>query len=118
MEPLRLRLFVKALDSDVQASELTVNLPTQFAGFPGKPLPPDMPPVFQATASFPGVLPDDGMAYRDHSSLVALIRLLNSVEQFCVDFEKAGGTLYFAMPDDENKPFLGEAVKAKRFFRL
>ena len=118
MEPLRLRFFIKPKDADVVPSELVVNPPTRFAGFPGKPLPSDFPPVYQATASFPGVLPDDGMAYRDHSNLVAMVRLLNSVEQFCIDFEKAGGTLYFAMPDDESKPFLGEPVKAKRFFRL
>ncbi len=117
MEPLRLSLFLKPRDGTIRPSELTVDMPTRFAGFPGKPLPTGLPPVYQATARFPGVLPDDGMAYRDHSSLVAMIRILNSVEQFCIDFEKAGGTLYFAMPDDESKPFLGEPIKAKRFFR-
>ena len=118
MESLRLRLFLKTSDAGIRASDLTLNLPVLFLGFPGKPLPVGLPPVYQATATFPGVLPEDGMAYRDHSSLIALIRLLNSIEQFCIDFEKAGGTLYFAMPDDESKPFLGEPVKAKRFVRL
>jgi hypothetical protein len=58
------------------------------------------------------------MSNRRESNLHALVGLLNSVEHFCTDFEKSGGTIYFTMPEDESKPFLGEPVRAKRFFRV
>lgn len=117
MEPMRLKFFLKTPSGEMRPSDLTVGIPVRFLGLPGGPVSSEGPPIYQASASFPGVLPDEGMSNRDTSSLVALIGLLNSVEQFCIDFEKAGGTFYFAMPDDETKPFLGEPVKARRFFR-
>jgi len=114
----RLRLFLQALGSDPVARELVVGLPVRFHGFPGKPVPEHLGPIYQATAFFPGVLPDDGMSSRDPSEFVALLRLINSIEQFCIDFEKAGGKFYFPMPDDPTKPFLGEPMRARPFFRL
>jgi hypothetical protein len=113
MERLRMRFFLKKPDGTIAPSDLEVSWPERAA-----PTTPSSTTLYVAKAEFPGVMPDGGGASRRESNLHAMIEILGSVTQFCTDFEKAGGTLYFAMPDDESKPFLGEPVKAKRFFRI
>jgi len=107
MEKLRMRFFLKNPDGSITPSDLEVSWPERAAQAK-----PSNSSLYVAKAEFPGVLPDGGGASRRESNLHALIEILGSVAQFSTDFEKAGGTLYFAMPDDESKPFLGEPVKS------
>ena len=110
VENLKMRFFIKSANGNVKPSDLEISWPERI------PIKGSDEVIFQSTATFPGVLPDDGQWSRRESGLHAMVEILQSVKQFCIDFEKRGGVLYFSMPEDESKPFLGEPVKAKRFF--
>jgi len=113
---LRTRIFVRPRGGELVASELRVELPTRFLGFPGKPLAADHPPVYQAIAFLPGVLPDEGFSFRSWSDLEALINVLASAKRFCKDFVKSGGSLFMAMSDNEDVPNLEMELSIKNFF--
>jgi len=118
MNRLRTRLFLKFPDGQVKPSDLEIEWPQRFMGFPNKPLAADHPPVYQAIAYFPGVLDDDSFACRAWSTLEATLGVMSSVRQFWKTFEKAGGSVYLAMADDENKPNLDLQVRPKDFFQF
>src|SRR6185503_3887776 len=106
MNRLRTRLFLKFPDGQLKPSDLEIELPQRFTGFPGKPLAADHPPVYQAIAYFPGVLDAEGFAARAWSTLEAMTGVMASVGAFWKDFEKSGGKVFLAMANDENVPNL------------
>jgi hypothetical protein len=118
MNRLRTRLFLKFPDGQLQPSDLEIELPQRFTGFPGKPLAAEHRPVYQAIAHFPGVLDAEGFAFRSWSTLEAMVGVMASVRAFWKDFEKAGGKVYLAMVDNEDAPNLEEPVRIKDFFVL
>lgn len=118
MPTIKTRLFVLPPDRDVAPTYLEVDWPERFHGFPGKPLPVDYPPRYQAIARFPGVLDTDEISARAGTDLEALLLVLASVRQFWKEFEKAGGKIYGSMANDESVPDLSCQVKIKDFFWL
>ena len=118
MNRLRTRLFLKFPDGQVKPSDLEIELPQRFTGFPGKPLAADHRPVFQTIAYFPGILDAEGFAFRSWSTLEAVLGVMASIRAFWKDFEKSGGKVFLAMVDDEDVPNLEEPLRAKDFFVL
>lgn len=118
MNRLRTRLFLKSADGQLKPSDLEIELPQRFTGFPGKPLAADHQPVYQAIAYLPGVLDAEGFAFRARSTLEAMVGVMASVRAFWKDFEKAGGRVFMAMVDDEDVPNLEEPLRIKDFFVL
>lgn len=118
MNRLRTRLFLKFPDGQLKPSDFEIEWPQRFMGFPGKPLAADHQPVYQAVAYFPGILDAEGFAARARSTLEAMNGVMASARQAWKKFEKAGGTVFLCMVDDEDKPSLDAPLHAKDFFML
>jgi hypothetical protein len=116
VEPLRMKFFLRKPDGSVTPSTLEVSWPEPRPSSEAAKL--GMRTLFVTSASFPGILPEGGGSSRRESNLHAMVEILGAVQQFCIDFEKSGGVLYFPKYENDSEPFLGEPVKAKRFFRL
>ena len=109
-DDLRMMFFVQLPDGTIEQSELRIEIPVKRWE--------RNPSSYEALATFPHILPDGHFSSRNPINYVAVRDLMSSVRQFSIDFEKEGGKLFLPDPEDESKPFLFEAVKAKSYFKV